>query len=60
LINVNGRFNKESFDLNKKEESWENLATEICTKMVWDVNYMWDRYFEDNDTESESESEDEV
>ena len=32
LINVNGRFNKESFELNKKEESWETLATEISTK----------------------------
>lgn len=59
LINVKGRFNKESFELNKKEESWESLAAETSTKQVWDVNYMWDRYFEDNDTESDSESEEE-
>lgn len=59
LINVHGRFNRENFDINRKTESWDTLRLEASTKQVWEVNFMWDRFFEDNDTESEDGSEDE-
>jgi hypothetical protein len=55
LINVHGRFNRDNFALNRKSESWETLRQEASTQQIWEVSFMWDRYFEDNDTESEDE-----
>ena len=58
LINIHGRFNRENFNLNRKNESWETLRQEASTKLIWEVSFMWDRFFEDNDTESEEEGSD--
>ena len=55
LINTHGRFSRDNFDINKKSESWDTLREEATCKQIWEVNFMWDRFFEDNDTESEDE-----
>lgn len=61
MLNVSGRFNRESFKKNQELLSVENMkkGMQVRGKHIWELPFYTNKYAEDNDTSDEESSEDE-
>ena len=60
LRNVKGRFNKVNYEENNKIYDVELMKEYLKKgKMLWQIPFIKDHYYEDNDTESDSDEDEE-